>query len=343
MQKQSCLTSLDRLVFWDNIKGFLIILVVFGHCLWDLQYSPTIKLVVAAIYYFHMPVFIFISGYFSKSQHSRSKIVLVRLLVAYFLMWLVWAFVDMYNGVSPHWLTPYKSEWYVFSLVVWRLITPSISKVRHIVAITIVFSILIGFSAELGGNLTMSLCKITTFLPFFVLGYLSSAEVIDNIRENRKIGYFSLILAIIVFVVSYKFLNAYNRILLPDAYTDCGDTLLRVSMFLVSILMLLFLVSVSSNQYGALTRIGQNSFIVYLLHRPITYLLGKMISPAPAVVQIVLAFVLTIGIVRVCSSQGVVDFTNYVLDYCVDVVTLKRRGIFVWLFVVIFLWSILLY
>ena len=57
----------SRSAYWDNIKGFLIILVVFAHCLFNLQNSPLNNAVVDAIYMFHMPAFVFVSGYFSKS------------------------------------------------------------------------------------------------------------------------------------------------------------------------------------------------------------------------------------------------------------------------------------
>ena len=75
-----------RSAYWDNIKGFLIILVVFAHCLFALQDSPLNNALVDAIYMFHMPAFVFISGYFSKSEHSRSIFPIMNLLVAFILL-----------------------------------------------------------------------------------------------------------------------------------------------------------------------------------------------------------------------------------------------------------------
>ena len=56
-----------RSPYWDNIKGFLLLLVVFAHCLYNLREDPLNALVVKSIYYFHMPAFVFVSGYFSKT------------------------------------------------------------------------------------------------------------------------------------------------------------------------------------------------------------------------------------------------------------------------------------
>jgi len=72
-----------RTPYWDNIKGILILLVVFAHFLFGLQSSPVIDWLVDAIYFFHMPAFVFVSGYFSKSAHSKSPEALLKLLSAY--------------------------------------------------------------------------------------------------------------------------------------------------------------------------------------------------------------------------------------------------------------------
>lgn len=64
--------------YWDNMKGLLISLVVMGHfiqvyfekCVWGDNYY-FLQTVLCFIYYFHMPLFIFVSGYFSKNVEKR--------------------------------------------------------------------------------------------------------------------------------------------------------------------------------------------------------------------------------------------------------------------------------
>ena len=55
-------TFKPRSFYWDNCKGFLIILVVFAHFLIGLQgqYDMT-TVIVNTIYMFHMPAFVFVS------------------------------------------------------------------------------------------------------------------------------------------------------------------------------------------------------------------------------------------------------------------------------------------
>lgn len=79
----------QRDYFFDNIKGFLIILVVFGHAIQYLAFkrnSPALLGLFMLIYSFHMPLFIFISGFFSKKTNSLK---LINLAFTYFLWQMV--------------------------------------------------------------------------------------------------------------------------------------------------------------------------------------------------------------------------------------------------------------
>ena len=51
---------------YDNLKALLIFLVVFGHVLESVP-GEYRRIIYLAIYTFHMPMFIYISGYFSKT------------------------------------------------------------------------------------------------------------------------------------------------------------------------------------------------------------------------------------------------------------------------------------
>ena len=67
----------ERLAYFDNLKGVLIILVVIGHLL-----EPCARLgseglagfrVLDFIYMFHMPLFIFVTGLFSKGVFRQGR------------------------------------------------------------------------------------------------------------------------------------------------------------------------------------------------------------------------------------------------------------------------------
>ncbi|MBR2733651.1 MAG: acyltransferase family protein, partial [Selenomonadaceae bacterium] len=138
----------SRSAYWDNIKGALIILVVFAHCLFDLQSRPLNNFIVDAIYMFHMPAFVFVSGFFSKSEHSRSFFPLMNLVVAYVLLDGFFLLRDIFSGGVPSIVAPYFSAWYLLALIVWRLTVPLLERVRNILPLLIILSLAAGFWAD---------------------------------------------------------------------------------------------------------------------------------------------------------------------------------------------------
>ena len=64
----------ERIYLWDNIKFILIFLVVLGHFAdFHTATSLNMRRLFFYIYIFHMPLFIFISGLFSKKTINEKK------------------------------------------------------------------------------------------------------------------------------------------------------------------------------------------------------------------------------------------------------------------------------
>lgn len=56
----------------DSVKYCLIVLVIIGHIFGNYIFSTPLERVVNNwIYIFHMPLFVFISGYFSRKKDSK--------------------------------------------------------------------------------------------------------------------------------------------------------------------------------------------------------------------------------------------------------------------------------
>ena len=77
----------ERSPLFDNMKMVLIILVVFGHALEEISLEHEYGIIRACIYSFHMPAFIFISGYFSGGAQAKAKKLL--LIVGYLISYLI--------------------------------------------------------------------------------------------------------------------------------------------------------------------------------------------------------------------------------------------------------------
>lgn len=228
-------TFKSRSAYWDNIKGFLIILVVFAHCLFALQDSSLNNFLVDAIYMFHMPAFVFVSGFFSKSQNSRSFFSIMNLFVAYILLNGFFMLREIFSaGVFPSAVNPYFSAWYLLALIFWRLTVPILERIRNILPHLILISLLAGFWADI--NMTFAAVKIVVFYPYFMAGYLFSQEMSENIKGKKFFprGLLLLILTICVGVFSYENFNLTDREILPNSYEDFNGLFGRISILLVA-------------------------------------------------------------------------------------------------------------
>ena len=68
--------NIERDALFDNYRAFLIVLVVMSHFI-DLSYEHNMIFMPLKwfIVSFHMPAFLFVSGYFSKKEISLAKLI----------------------------------------------------------------------------------------------------------------------------------------------------------------------------------------------------------------------------------------------------------------------------
>ncbi|WP_051415407.1 acyltransferase family protein [Nocardiopsis sp. CNT312] len=165
----------DRDARLDNAKFLLIALVVLGHGIEPLtgSYEPT-RALYFWIYLFHMPAFIVISGYLSRSFDGSSKRVerlFLSLAVPYLVFWTIHQVIsgaargglpDSLSVLKPTW-----TLWFLVALFLWRLSVPVWKRLRWPVAVSVAVS-LFAATADLGS--TLSLGRVLSLLPFFVLG-----------------------------------------------------------------------------------------------------------------------------------------------------------------------------
>lgn len=315
-----------RSFYWDNCKGFLMILVVFAHFLIDLREQHNLNnLIVIAIYMFHMPAFVFVSGYFSKSDHSRSLRSILLLGVTYFLYTAGFIFFNLYQGIPELTLSyPYYSAWYILSLIIWRLITPYIEKIRGIVFFLIVFSVLSGYWTEF--DLKYTAVKVIVFFPFFMAGYNLQPDTLNKIQQyvsNKRIASVILMLCVAIAcgVFTYRYFNITIKDLLPNYYQRQGlqPAFARFSVLVTAGLCIAAMLCIFiEKQIPLLTKIGKNSLSVYLLHRPVTLWFSGMVLFNSEQEQIVKACVCTFLVIIVFGSDFVSDRLKSFLNICVD-------------------------
>ena len=110
-----------RINYIDNIKGLLIFLVVLGHFIYDFAiYNVACSNIAKFIYLFHMPVFVFVSGFLWKDKINYSKI---KKFIVFYLIGntLYMLFAYMFYNKELNLIEPYYSFWYLLALIIWRI------------------------------------------------------------------------------------------------------------------------------------------------------------------------------------------------------------------------------
>lgn len=212
-----------RLYHFDSAKFLLIFLMVFGHMMESnrgLSYNGELY---GCIYLFHMPLFILISGFFSKKYDDvnlfwRNEFRLMETLLVFHIGSHLFKVLVYGHGIGLADITiPGYGSWYLLSLIYWRAIlqfTPSkVLDHKWLLPLCLAVSLLGGY-VPVGG--VLSIQRTFTFLPFFVLGYLIKERcLIEKVRLYPWAA--TVILVVImgnVFALNYLAGGGTNTIML---------------------------------------------------------------------------------------------------------------------------------
>lgn len=264
----------------DNFKAILIFLVVFTHFLFNYSKNNQNSLsnyIVNYIYSFHMPSFIFVSGFLSKSENSRSFKNLTKLLLIYLIFNFSHGLIlYKYKSWKIDFYNPYNSYWYILCLIYWRISINYFAFQYFSITISIIISILIGFWKEI--NSTFSLRRTFTFFPYFIVGFKISKDNFKKILYFRKRYFFIVSCLFLIFIyLSFSYFPYINVIhsMMDNSYNDYkNDIKIRLVLIIFSFLIIVFsILLIPNKQIPILTKIGKNSLYVYLFHRIFTLII----------------------------------------------------------------------
>ncbi len=266
-------TEVVRSNYFDNIKGVLIILVVLGHLLEDFLNLGFIKYLYVLIFSFHIPLFVFCSGYFATNI-NLIKIV-KRLVFPYVVFQTLYFFFNRYllknTGVTYNFTDPAWTLWYLLSFAFWGMLVQFIKKVDiKIILMAFVIGLLAGFNNSIGSYLSLS--RTFVFFPFFLLGFYCNKNKIDfdKFKKNKLLVAVVNLLSILIILGLYIFLNKIDVMWLYSflSYQSLNyNLIIRLGIYLVAlILSAMIMIIIPNSKMYKITNIGINSMVVYLLH-----------------------------------------------------------------------------
>ena len=312
--------------YWDNIKGILIILTVFAHVLYQLQDNfSAIDNTVDYIYMFHMPAFVFVSGYFGKSGRSQGACGISRLIFLYFIFNSAMGFLF---GFGPL-LEPMYSYWYLAALIVWRLTARHLAKFRRIELILLVIAVFAGFFPSI--NNSFAAARIIAFYPYYMLGYKLSAEksgeLVSEVYGRRLIkGAAALAAGGVIAFLAHSFFRYSDDALLMYGYTGPFGSFGRIALFIVAFLAICALRCLCPDRkIPLLSMFGRNSLWIFLMHRPFTIWLSCLTDGQSLGVILIAAALSTFVICGAFGNDIAAKYLNRFADSGAAILTGEDR------------------
>ena len=270
----------------DNFKSLLIFLVVFNHIIaFNLvKVDTVVRYIWYAITIFHMPAFIFVSGYLSKKPQNvlkNFKNLLIPYILGYSLTW--YSQIWLGKSVDYEILRPTGTVmWYILALFIYRLTIEAFGKIRFIVPLSIIFALWAGTRPEFTTFLSVS--RIVVFFPFFVAGYLWKSEYITAVRKFKGKLVLVPISAVLLWAIpNYMISNEMGVAIFRGnhSYKLCGledpeGIVIRLLMYLVSFILIYTLLALLPDIKLPLTYIGRRTMGIYFFHYPIMIIMNGL-------------------------------------------------------------------
>lgn len=285
--------SKEKIVWLDIMKFYGILLVVFGHIamiytdmslIHPKEPSSMMVCIKNIIYSFHMPMFIFISGYIFGYQleWKRKKInfwnlfqsKIKRLMIPFYIFGFLWVlptmvilgFRDLLHYAIDGFvyaLDP-RHLWFVMTLffcyIMFYICRYSLIKLHLPITLILIFSLILYIFPF--GIAYFQLNNVQEYFLWFSLGYFCFLY-----KEKKEIGFVIIALCAILFIITINL-------------EENNETILKISSAIIGI-FIFYLISIKSISLND-TKIGKiinsNSFGIYLFHPMIIYVLGYKLS-----------------------------------------------------------------
>lgn len=272
----------------DALKGVLISLVVLGHCLlWGGQKSS----VANWIYLFHMPFFVFLSGYLSHANSRSYWKGVLAVAESYVVFQLIKGILAGYSPIALL-TTPAPMMWYLFALVIWRCLyyvwcvivkqasENTVKTLNIILAVVLAgMGLVVGMSCQVGKIFALS--RIIVFSPFFWLGTM--AQDFDFIGFCKKMPRWIAVLILvgtlsfIIWLSPQEWLNVRETVRCVNCYDMLGGMMVglvgRAAYYILALVISIALTNLIFEN-KVVCQVGKDSLKYYLFHGVILWFMS---------------------------------------------------------------------
>ncbi len=278
----------ERIYFYDNLKYLLVTLVVIGHFLLLIPDVSGAKGLILFIYSFHMPLFVFVSGFFAKkikdeNGHFRLERVFNLMFIYIIFKILSYFFVKVifHQDVAVSMVAEIDAPWYLMAMALWFVLTYLFERInpKYLFGMSIVVALLAGFDLRVSDVLCLS--RVFVFYPFYLAGYYISKEKMNQLsqtlhqRKWQLLSFICCVTFLLIFLIFEKELyfmkpvftgqNPYATLEFPLDIPLMG-LLTRLVTYGISVLLGVSLLSLTPRRKLFFTSLGTRTIQVYVLH-----------------------------------------------------------------------------
>lgn len=277
-----------RIAIWDNLKFLLIILVVFGHYALQIMHNSAIlNGLYISTYLFHMPLFIFVTGMFSKRTVNEKNVkkVLPYLTCFFVTTWILYI-TKLFLKWNPSFelFSPIALPWYLMSMFFMFLITMVIKdcKPQYVMTLSLIIGVLVGFCKTDNPDL-FTWMRTLIFYPFFYLGYTLDADWVEKVTNKLYLKISAVIFFIVINVLAFSFPKEAGKLsnlfTARHTYDELGKFandgwLYRILVYALSFAAIFLLISlIPRKRIKGFTVYGERTLGIYMFHYVIIYIL----------------------------------------------------------------------
>jgi fucose 4-O-acetylase-like acetyltransferase len=265
----------QRDAWLDNVKMTLVTVVVIGHALPLLRGSGLNSHLYDFIYYWHIPAFVLVTGYLSRSfTWSRRHLwaLFCTIVVPYFIFEtaMMWFRVEVggERWLEDLYLNPHWPMWYLAAVFLWRLATPILKHHWLFIPLSVAASLIF----PLYGSYLLDLNRTIGLLPFFVVGlHLRPAWLTRLQTGSARLAGLVALVALWVFAGHTNDWVSTKWLWYSLTYDHFGVGLtdgawIRLRLIVIALAASFAVLAVIPRRRSWYTDMGAATMVVYLFH-----------------------------------------------------------------------------